>query len=127
METSNFNNESILCSINCYKTVKNSEVAINFIANLFSEGVAGSVASNFRLTLTEENLYIETIGYCAWGGLPEVRSVEKIPRTNIKSFNVKSIDSSEVVELTTTQNKIIVFIRDNEKNDNLALKMSSLI
>ncbi|WP_042273252.1 hypothetical protein [Faecalimicrobium dakarense] len=127
METNNFNNENILCSINCYKAVKNSEVAISFIANLFAGGVAGSVTNDFRLTLTDRNLYIETIGYCAWGGLPEVISVEKIPRGDVKSFKVKSVDSNEVIELTPNQNKTIVFIRDNEKNDNLALKMSSII
>lgn len=124
METSTFNNENVLLSVNCYKTVKNSEVAISFITNLFSGGIAGSVASNFRLTLTEENLYIETICYCTWGGLPEVRSIEKISRDDIKSFEVKAIDSSEVIELTTNQNKTIIFIREN---DNLALKMSSII
>lgn len=126
METSAFNDENVLCSINCYKTVKNSEVAINFIANLFSEGIAGSLASDFRLTLTEENLYIETIGYCAWGGLPEIRSIEKMSRDDVKSFKVKTVDSNEVIELTT-QSKTIAFIRNNEKNDNLALKMSSII
>lgn len=126
MKTNRFNDETVLCAINCYKQVKSSSAAASFISNLLAGGIAGSVPNNFRLTLTEENLYIETMGYCAWGGEAEVRYSDKISRSDIKSFDVKNIDSHEVVELVTNQNKTMVFIRDNEKVDNLALEMSKV-
>lgn len=122
------NSEEILISINAYKDIKSSgKVVANFITNLFTGGVAGGIASNFKLTLTPEHLYIETIEIVAWGGLPETLYTDKISREDIKSFEVKAEDAKELITITISDNKTMTFIRDNEKNNDFALIMATLI
>jgi len=121
------NGEEIICSIITHKTIKNSSIATNVVTNLFSLGVAGRVTNDFKLILTKENLYIEATTYCAWGGLPETLYTDKINREDIKSFEVKSEGTDEIIELITNDDNVITFVRDNEKNNDLALIMSALI
>lgn len=121
------NGEEVLCSIKTNKTIKNSNKVINILANLISNGVAGRITNDFKLILTNENLYIEAIAYCAWGGLPETMYTDKISRKDIKSFEVKSEETNEIIEIITNDDKIMNFIRDNEKDNNLALEMSKLL
>lgn len=121
------NNEKIICSINCYKNVIKSDELANIAVNLVTGGVAGRVLSDFKLILTQEKLYIQTIEYAAWGGLSEVLYTDKIIREDIKSFKVEIKDNKEFIKITTMDNKAIDFIRDNEKNDDLALIMASII
>jgi len=121
------NDEKCLCSIKCHKNIKNSTKIVNFVTNLLSFGVAGMVTNDFKLTLTSENLYIEAIGYATWGGLPETMYTDKISRENIKSFEVKSEYSEEIIVINTTDDKTMTFIRDNEKNNNLAFEMGRLV
>lgn len=122
------NNEEVLISINAYKDIKSSGKVIgNFITNLFTAGVAGSIANNFKLTLTPENLYIDTIEIVAWGGLPETLYTDKISREDIQSFEVKTEGTRELITITTNNDKAMTFIRDNEKNNDFALIMATLI
>lgn len=121
------NGEKILCSIKSHKDIKTSTIIANFFANLVTMGLAGMVTNNFNLILTPENLYIEAKGYSTWGGLPEERYTDKINRKDIKSFEVKSDGFEEFITITTTKNKKLTFIRNNENNNNLALEMSKLI
>lgn len=122
-----FNKEIVLCSIKCNKNIHNSSVIVNFFSNLFGLGVAGGVTNDFKLILTVENLYIESIGISPWGGLREVLNTEKISKADIKSFKVCAKDSEEIIELTKSDDKSIIFIRNNEKKNDLALEMSKLI
>lgn len=122
-----FNNEEVICSIKSYRDIKTTNIITNFFANFISWGVAGMVTNDFKLTLTPENLYIEATGHATWGGLPETMYTDKISREDIRSFKVKTESSEEFIEMQTTDNKTITFIRDNEKNNNLALEMAKLI
>lgn len=122
-----FNNEEVICSIKSYRDVKTTNVITNFFANFISWGVAGMVTNDFKLTLTQENLYIEAKGHATWGGLPETMYTDKIAREYIKSFEVKIEGSEEFIEIQTKDEKTMTFIRDNEKNNNLALEMAKLI
>lgn len=121
------NDETILCSINAYKEIKNSTIIGNILTNLMSGGVGGRVINDFKLILTNENLYIEAIGYSTWGGIRETMSKDKISRDDIKSFEVKIEDSKEFITITKTGEKKMIFIRDNEKKNNLASEMAKLI
>ncbi|MGL5087256.1 MAG: hypothetical protein ACRC68_16340 [Clostridium sp.] len=122
-----FNNEMVLCSIKCSKNIHNASVIGNFFTNLVGLGVAGSVTNDFKLTLTVDNLYIESIGHAPWGGLTEVLNTEKINKDNIKSFKVENKDSEEIIELVKSDGKSIIFTRDNEKKNNLASDMEKFI
>jgi hypothetical protein len=121
------NGEDVLFSIKSHKNIKTSTIIVNIFANLISRGVAGRVTNDFKLILTHENLYVEATGYSTWGGLPETINTEKINREDIKFFEVENENSEEIITITTTKNKKMTFIRDNEKNDNLGLEMSKLI
>ena len=122
-----FNKEMVLCSIKCSKNIHKASVVGNFFTNLVSLGVAGSVTNDFKLTLTVENLYIESIGHAPWGGLAEVLNTEKIDKKDIKSFKVVDNGSEEIIELVKTNGKSITFTRNNEKKNNLALDMAKFI
>ncbi|MGL5351760.1 MAG: hypothetical protein ACRDA5_00395 [Clostridium sp.] len=122
-----FNNEMVLCSIKCNKNIHNSSVIGNFFANFLGRGVAGSITNDFKLTLTVNNLYIESIGTDPWGGLKEVLNTEKISKSDIKSFKVENNGSEEIIELVKNDDKSITFIRNNEKNNNLASDMAKFI
>ena len=119
--------EEVLCYIATHKAIKKSSTVANILANLLSKGIAGRVTNDFKLSLTSAALYIEATTYLAWGGLPESLYTDKISRENINSFIVKSEGTEEIIELTTKDGKPMSFVRDNEKGDDLALIMSSLI
>ncbi|MBN7576763.1 MULTISPECIES: hypothetical protein [Clostridium] len=121
------NDEEILCSINSYKDIKASSKVANTLVNLIGQGVAGGVVNDFKLILTPKNLYIQAITHSVWGGLSDIAYTDKISRENIKSFNVKNEDAKEYIQIITKDDKEANFIRDNEKKNDLALVMSSLL
>lgn len=121
------NDEEILCSINSYKDIKASSKVANMLVNLLAQGVAGGVVNDFKLILTPKNLYIQAITHSVWGGLSDIAYTDKISRENIKSFNVKNEDAKECIEIITKDDKVANFIRDNEKKNDLALVMSSIL
>ncbi|WP_271808723.1 hypothetical protein [Clostridium beijerinckii] len=121
------NDEEILCSINSYKDIKASSKVANTLVNLLAQGVAGGVVNDFKLILTPKNLYIQAITHSVWGGLSDIAYTEKISRENIKSFNVKNEDAKEYIQIITKDDKVANFIRDNEKKNDLALVMSSIL
>ncbi|MBC2458860.1 hypothetical protein [Clostridium beijerinckii] len=121
------NDEEILCSINSYKDIKASSKVANMLVNLLAQGVAGGVVNDFKLILTPKNLYIQAITHSVWGGLSDIAYTDKISRENIKSFNVKNEDAKEYIQIITKDDKVANFIRDNEKKNDLALVMSSIL
>ena len=122
-----FNGEEVICSIHTHKNIKKSTMATNVFANLISFGVSGRVTDDFKLILTNKILYIEASTLVAWGGLREPLYTEKILRDEIKYFDVKKVDTEEFIEIITNDAKTISLVRDNEKDNDLALVMSSLI
>ncbi|NOW05652.1 hypothetical protein [Clostridium beijerinckii] len=121
------NDEEILCSINSYKDIKASSKVANTLVNLIGQGVAGGVVNDFKLILTPKNLYIQAITHSVWGGLSDIAYTDKISRENIKSFNIKNEDAKEYIQIITKDDKVANFIRDNEKKNDLALVMSSIL
>jgi len=121
------NDEEILCSINSYKNVKAPSTIANFFTNLISGGVGGRVINDFKLILTPKNLYIQAIGHAVWGGLSEALYTDQIAREDIQSFEVETQRTKESITITTIDDKKMIFIRDNENKNYLALIMAMFI
>jgi hypothetical protein len=123
----NFEQENILCSIYSHKEVKNSQVLLNFIANLFLRAIPGRITNDFKLVLTDKNLHIEAIGYSTWGGLQETLYTESIPVKDIDSFNVESIEAELVIKIKPVNKTEMNFICNGETQRDLAFAMARLI
>lgn len=114
-----------------FKTYKDGKrektnTVINVILNFFFRGIAGSGTKEFEFTLTNDNLYIDNIGYDMTGQL-EIFVTEKINRTDIKAFEVIKEGNKEIIKLLKSNGKAITYMRDNENSANLATEMATLI
>jgi hypothetical protein len=114
-----------------FKTYKDGKrektnTIINVLLNFLFRGVAGSGTKEFEFTLTNNNLYIDNIGYDMTGQL-EVFVTEKINRKDIKAFEVKKEGNKEIIKLLKNKGKAITYMRDNENSANLATEMATLI
>lgn len=112
-----------------FKTYKINKVTtfLNVLLNIILlRGVAGSGSKEFVLTLTNNNLYIDAIGY-DMTGQTEVFYTEKLDRADIKSFNVKKEGTKEIIILSKNKGKEETYIKDNDNSINLASEMAKLI
>lgn len=118
--------EYCMVSFKTYK-IKRANTFLNVLLNfILLRGVAGSGSKEFVLTLTNDNLYIDAIGY-DMTGQREIFYTEKIDRRDIKSFEVKREGTKEIITLSKTKGKEETYIRDNENLINLASEMANLI
>lgn len=123
------NNEYSMVSFKTYKEGKEEKRStfITVILNvILLRGTIGGGTKEFEFTLTNNNLYIDNIGYDMTGQL-EVYVTEKIDRRDIKSFEVKKEGNKEVITLLKSKGKQINYIRDNENSSNLATEMAKMI
>jgi hypothetical protein len=120
--------EYSMVSFKTYKDGKREKTNtfINVLLNFLFRGIAGSGTKEFEFTLTNNNLYIDNIGYDMTGQL-EVFVTEKINRKDIKAFEVKKEGNKEIIKLLKNSGKAITYIRDNENSANLAAEMAALI
>jgi antitoxin component of RelBE/YafQ-DinJ toxin-antitoxin module len=114
-----------------FKTYKDgnrekTNTIISVLLNFLFRGVAGSGTKEFEFTLTNNNLYIDNIGYDMTGQL-EVFVTEKINRKDINAFEVKKEGNKEIIKLLKNNGKAITYMRDNENSANLATEMATLI
>ena len=120
--------EYSMVSFKTYKDAKREKTNtfINVLLNFLFRGIAGSGTKEFEFTLTNNNLYIDNIGYDMTGQL-EVFVTEKINRKDIKAFEVKKEGNKEIIKLLKNKGKSITYMRDNENSANLATEMATLI
>lgn len=120
--------EYSMVSFKTYKEgkIEKTNTIINVLLNFLFRGVAGSGTKEFEFTLTNNNLYIDNIGYDMTGQL-EVFVTEKINRKDIKAFEVKKEGNKEIIKLLKNKGKSITYMRDNENSANLATEMATLI
>ncbi|WP_160686938.1 hypothetical protein [Clostridium sp. C2-6-12] len=120
--------EYSMVTFKTYKVGKREQTntIISVLLNFIFRGIAGSGTKEFEFTLTNNNLYIDNIGYDMTGQL-EVFVTEKINRKDIKAFEVKKEGSKEIIKLSKSKGKAITYIRDNENLANLATEMAKLI
>ncbi len=84
--------ESELYKFKCYRNIKFHETLLNFLANFLMFSTPGRIINEYILTITNENIYLETIGYSTFGNLPEVINTFKIPISQIKDFYTDNLD-----------------------------------
>ena len=119
-------NEYSMVSFKTYKINKATTI-LNILLNvILLRGIAGSGSKEFALTLTNNNLYIDAIGY-DMTGQTEIFYTEKIDREDIKAFKVKREGTKEIITLSTTKSKEEIYIRDNDNSINLASEMAKFI
>ena len=120
------NDEYSMVSFKTYKENKSNTILTVLLNFLLLRGVAGSGTKEFELILTNDNLYIDSIGYDMTGQL-EIFVTEKFDRRDIKSFEVKKEGTKEIITLLKSKGKPITYIRNNEDSSNLATEMAKLI
>lgn len=121
----NVKDEDILMKIIATKSVTTKDVVANFIGNILTRA-GGDIANKVSLILTNDTLYLEYKGHSAIGYAEETRDIDEILLKDLKGFLVKTNKNEELIEIKT-EKKNFIFIRDNSKEDNLALAMSKLI
>ncbi|MEG2017746.1 MAG: hypothetical protein RR128_04720 [Clostridium sp.] len=117
--------KEIIMKIIAFKPVTSKDVIANFIGNLLTRA-GGDVADKVHLIVTEDMLYLEYMGHAAIGYGEEIRNIEEIPLSDLIEFSVKANKSEELIEVKTDK-KEFIFVRDNSREDNLALAMSKVI
>lgn len=123
------NNEYSMVSFKTYKegkTEKTNTIITVLLNFLLLRGIGGSGTKEFEFTLTNNNLYIDNIGYDMTGQL-EIFVTEKIDRKDIKAFEVNKEGTKEIITLLKCKGKPMTYIRDNENSLNLATEMAILI
>ena len=123
------NNEYSMVSFKTYKEGKEEKrnTLITVLLNIILlRGTIGGGTKEYEFTLTNNNLYIDNIGYDMTGQL-EIYVTEKIDRRDIKSFEVKKEGSKEEITLLKSKGKSKTYIRDNGDSSNLATEMAKLI
>ncbi|MBS5938592.1 hypothetical protein [Clostridium sp.] len=109
--------------------VSNAEglkTAATVITNLLSHGIAGSGTTSVVLTLTEDNLYIEHVGYAPTGQM-DTFVTEKVDRKEINSFDVVKEENTEVITISYGKSKYIKCVRDNKDLSNLPTEIAKFI
>ena len=119
-------NEYSMVSFKTYKINKATTILNILINVILLRGIAGSGSKEFTLTLTNNNLYIDAIGY-DMTGQTEIFYTEKIDREDIKAFKVKREGTKEIITLSTTKSKEETYIKDNDNSINLASEMAKFI
>ena len=125
MFNSNLKDKEIVMKITAVRPVTKKDVVANFVGNLLTRA-GGDIADKVYIILTEDTLYLEYRGHAAIGYGEEIRGIEEIPLSDLKDFSVKGDKNEELIEVKTIR-KDFLFMRDNTREDNLALAMSKVI
>ena len=125
MFNSNLKDKEIVMKITAVRPVTKKDVVANFVGNLLTRA-GGDIADKVYIILTEDTLYLEYRGHTAIGYGEEIRGIEEIPLSDLKDFSVKGDKNEELIEVKTIR-KDFLFMRDNTREDNLALAMSKVI
>lgn len=123
------NNEYAKMSFKAYKQEKENKRnrILTVIFSLLSlRGYGGSGTTAYEFILTDDNLYIDNIGYDISGQL-EVLVTEKLARNDMKSFDVVKLGEEELITIVKNNNKKLIYVRDNKDSLDLALKMAEYI
>lgn len=94
--------------LKAYQEIPNKQMIANAVSNavsyLFANPAGDRLANDYVLTLTDEELQIEQIGYSEWGAVPEVREIKSLKHSQIKEINLEE------------ENKIVIETGDDQKN-----------
>lgn len=114
------NNEQIISRISCYRKITNIEVVNSFLLNFFvctnTTPAVGQIVDDYILTLTDQNIYLESIYYSPWEGIYSVMNTSKIPLKKIVSFDVYQDKEDEYIIIKSNENKELKLIIKDEKS-----------
>lgn len=72
-------------------------IALNLVANCISECMTGSPTDTYRVTLTNERIFIEVADVLPLGEKSDVLSSISIPLEDIKSFDIEYKKEKEYI------------------------------
>lgn len=114
------NNEKVISRINCYRKVTNIEVVNSFLLNFFvsttTAPIVGQIVDDYVLTLTNKNIYIESIYYSPWEGIYSVMSTSKIPFSKVVSIDMYKDKKDEYIIIKSNENKELRLIFKDKKD-----------
>ena len=113
MDCCTLKGESELYKFKCYRNIKFHETLLNFLANFLMFSTPGRIINEYILTITNENIYLETIGYSTFGNLPEVINTFKIPISQIKDFCIDRIDDENVIKISYKSTNLELIEQNN--------------
>lgn len=121
----NLEAKNIIMKITVTRPVTTKDVVANLVGNLLTRA-GGDVADKVYLILTEDTLYLEYKGHAAIGYGEETRTIDEILLKDLNEFLVTVNDNEELIKIKI-QEKELLFMRKNTRDDNLALAMSKVI
>ncbi|KAI3345231.1 hypothetical protein FDB55_14595 [Clostridium botulinum] len=120
-------NEKLIATIKCHTKIDKLTQAKGLMINIFIFPIAG-VCNEYRLTVTDKNIYLEQLSYTIWGGLYDVVHMDKINLENIKKFEVDILeDNKELIIIGDYEDKYIKLINDNLNGENIATEVSEIL
>ena len=99
-----------------YQEVSNKQVIANAISNAvsyLSDPSGDRLSNDYVLTLTEEELLIEQIGYSKGSPQPEIKEVKWLKRSQIRSLKLEE-DNKIVIE-EEDQKEMVFFYEAPQK------------
>lgn len=121
----NLEAKNIIMKITVTRPVTTKDVVANLVGNLLTRA-GGDVADKVYLILTEDTLYLEYKGHAAIGYGEETRAIDEILLKELNEFSVTVNNNEELIKIKL-QEKELLFMRKNTREDNLALAMSKVI
>lgn len=114
------NNEQVISRISCYRKITNIEVVNSFLLNFFvctnTAPLVGQIVDDYTLTLTNKNIYIESIYYSPWEGIYSVMNTSKIPLKKVVSFDIYKENKDEYIVIKSNENKELKLIIKDKKS-----------
>lgn len=114
------NNEQVISRISCYRKITNIEVVNSFLLNFFvctnTAPLVGQIVDDYTLTLTNKNIYIESVYYSPWEGIYSVMNTSKIPLKKVVSFDIYKENKDEYIVIKSNENKELKLIIKDKKS-----------
>lgn len=124
-------NEQIISRISCYRKITNIEVVNSFLLNFFvcttTTPVVGQIVDDYILTLTNKNIYLESIYYSPWEGIYSVMNTSKIPLKKLVSFDLYRDKKDEYIIIKSNENKELRLIIKDGKSKKRAKEIELYI
>ncbi|MBS7009902.1 hypothetical protein [Anaerostipes sp.] len=97
--------------LKAYQEISNKKAIANAVSNavsyLLADTAGDRLANDYVLTLTDEELQMELVGYSEWGAVPEVRETKSVKRDKIRKARLE--DENKIVIETEDEPEELVF------------------
>lgn len=100
--------------LKAYQEISNKQVIANVFSNLLADPAGDRMANDYVLTLTDEELQIEQIGYSEWGAVPEVRQTKCLKRDQIEEARLED-ENKIVIKAEDDPEEMVFFYQTPQK------------